>query len=1306
MCATLYGAVYGDPSPKRNGRSGQAQAGVDIFIRPSSGTIGIQSKRYKDGNLKFKHIVDEVALAAAGPVPITRLIIATTASSDATLVAQVLALSAEREAQGKFPVEIDFWEEICLHIVRSPLLQNLFSPNAPGGAFHQIGLKQDAMASMLAVGLDKLMQQLDQPMSVDEAAVPGARADSGNLVITRQIDAINLLIKEARYREAFDRLELLGQDFSTFDAHQKARWYVQRGVCKIHLHDGKGAADDLMAAGDHYPNDDKIAGARVRGLTLQRKFADAIAQGEAAMLQFPTSINIWAATAYAKIEVGVVITIGDVPAGKEDDPDVLLVLCWAAQRADDFRLAYGYGRKLLVNPDITYMGRIAAFTAALSWAAVDPIARNYGFIDPEARRALSDAVRAFEPRGTKFWICQSQTTLSADTSNLCYAYLLLDRNEDVLQVCAESEPYLKPTARMVSMRLGALNNLERTKEFVHIAKRDIDLVEPMTMMMVAEVAAALGAVDLVDALIARAEGADTDEVQPEAVRAMRFMALLNSGAKDEAIKLARGFKFTKAGSPEPAMIVARTFLAADRPTDANAILEKIAPIVAADASPGVKLMLADCYYFARRYQEAAPIYAEFCIPGMYSELHKRLLRSYVEAGSRSRARDLLDGFPPHWVDDDDTRSDAIQLAQRAGDWSRLLPLAAKNVESAPGRVAPWLLMLVSERLGGSRTRFLDTLSSVPAELDGSIRQLVQLAGIEIQYGRGDAGLKRLYRMIRKNMHDPDAASGYLMCLMMSRELPGLEPALERVSAASSCTLLADDGRQMVVNIDPDGLADLPPLANYLPPESKLAQALMGRQIGDDILVDEQFVGQRHYKLEAILPVYRHLLHTVQERVWSPEGLPTLQALNVLNADGTADISELQSILKRSKQRAALVFDTYAGQPVTLGICARSLGVSALELVVGWPVDGPPLRICVGTSEERIHATTVLNTAACAITVDLATLGELVALNCEDALGAVPQVFISAAAVQSLKLLEEDAADDRSLGSAGDVDGEIHLIHHSDQHKAHKAAFLARVKSAIDRYCSVCPAYGASEAPQELATLDGMLGEDEYAALLVALQNKTILLSIDMHLRDLAGQLLGLTGIWPQALLTHAAGIGKLAPQQYMQAVSQLFQSNRTHVSVRSCDILWMCQQTDAELQRGLNKLAQQFAQLACDYSSAVATVQDFLIEIGNAKNVFGVLLELVEFLYEPLFRHPHCTTDLADHAGLMMAEMADGYGIPRWAQFGDVKASDQRFKEKIYAQLMDRIEAAKLAASMPQQQRQLRLSVLKATRQPTLRCDF
>lgn len=79
MCARIYGHVFKDNLPTKNGRRGQAQGGVDIFVDSAKGRIGIQCKRYVDGALTLAGVTKELERADRVNQPVVQLIIATQA---------------------------------------------------------------------------------------------------------------------------------------------------------------------------------------------------------------------------------------------------------------------------------------------------------------------------------------------------------------------------------------------------------------------------------------------------------------------------------------------------------------------------------------------------------------------------------------------------------------------------------------------------------------------------------------------------------------------------------------------------------------------------------------------------------------------------------------------------------------------------------------------------------------------------------------------------------------------------------------------------------------------------------------------------------------------------------------------------------------------------------------------------------------------------------------------------------------------------------------------------------------------------
>ncbi|UGA49048.1 restriction endonuclease (plasmid) [Bradyrhizobium quebecense] len=124
---------------QRNGRSGQAQAGVDVYGSDDIGRrVGIQCKNFK-GALGLKAVQKEIERAAKFKGGLSALFVATTAETDARLQEEVRLLSDTRVAAGNFAVALLFWDDIVDGLVANPALLRAHYP--------QIQIESRAMPS-------------------------------------------------------------------------------------------------------------------------------------------------------------------------------------------------------------------------------------------------------------------------------------------------------------------------------------------------------------------------------------------------------------------------------------------------------------------------------------------------------------------------------------------------------------------------------------------------------------------------------------------------------------------------------------------------------------------------------------------------------------------------------------------------------------------------------------------------------------------------------------------------------------------------------------------------------------------------------------------------------------------------------------------------------------------------------------------------------------------------------------------------------------------------------------------------------
>lgn len=1305
MCAEVYGVVFDDPTPKKNGRRGQKQGGVDVFVDAQDGRIGIQCKRYATGRLTFEHVKAEVEAADKAGTAITRLILATTADNDAALTKKVQEYSDERSRHGKFLVEIEFWGDITNRINEHPVLQEKYSPNAPGGVFHRLAVQGDqshTAIQQMSADVQQLIALVKKQSSLgDDVMLPTARPDSANRLITQQLDHINTLIKSTRYREAMSMIEAIGQDMEPFDAHQKARWHVQRGVCTTHLVGADAGFKDMLAGAEIYPDDDRMAAAKIRGLILKGEKVVAVVAGQAALHRFPMSVSVWLAATQARTLNGEIVTEKDMPPQFANDAEVLQVLSWAATVRNDYPAALDFGLRAIGIPSAGFFPKSAALMAALSLATQDPVARSYGMIDPSVTDALRRIVQSFEPRAEYFWANQSAVVLPDETANLAYAYVLLNEPETALRILDESAAHFAETPRMLSVRLEALRAQKKEAEFLLLAGREIDRIEPEAFMLVAEVAANSGDTKTLKAIIDRmsAAGGNVDEL-----KSLHWLALCQAGSIDQAIAAIDATDLQTVTSPIVLMNGIRVLLASDRREEAEGLLDRAAGMVPQTAPVELRMFLADLLYAAKRFVEAARIFEAYAPDDRFSELHKRLLRAYIRSGQRMRARQLLDRFPGRWSEDDETRSLAIELANLAGDWSRMLPLAEKEVEVAPSRAASWLLRLYVEMRAKPIASVMELLAKVPDNLQGSHRQILQTAAAEMRFGQVRKGMVRLYCLMRSNMDVPEVTEGFLVCILMhSGELPWMENQLPAVTPGASVVLESAHGQTTEISIDPEEAGELPQHSSFLNAADKQAAPLLGHKVGDEIEIVAGLGVTQRLKIVSISTAYRRLLNIAQEYAHRAfGGLPNIASVPIVKKDGELDLEQMHQMLKKRREHVEMVFATYQEQPATLGIVATALGVSPVDLVLEWPTgEDKPLHVFDGSHTVRLRAEQALAAPDAAAVIDIATLTELVHLRCEAALAAIPKVYVSAALKNALAELRRETESDRSMGTAVDVDGRLEIHEITDAHRRHRIDLLDRLQAAIDAHCEVCPSYGGHEIADSIAKLTGILGDDEYEAVLLAHERKTILLSMDYRLRAFATEAADIPGAWPQILLANAVAKQKISLNQYFSACATQLRGQRTNIWLNGELVLWMATQGHVELQDTVARIRKYLTAPTANPAAGVELLIDFLHRLCTRSTSPSVLRVLIEEFGEAICRHQRFNDFNFEQLRNGVDSMVSVVGT---ADSG-INAYDQanvQFRQRLFRYLDQGLLSARERAQQPQKIRPSPLALMCVTKLPSI----
>lgn len=1227
MCAQVYGVVFDDRMPKMNGRRGQTQGGVDVFVKELGvGRVGIQCKKYTMKPVTWKDVVDEVAKADKHKTPIKKLILATTAPNDALLLKKVQELSDDREANGLFPIEVEFWDDICNHIDRFPVLQDSYAPHTAGAAFHRQETSLSAI-SCIVMETKAIAQSI--------AGLPPARPDSVDRLISDQLDRTNELLKSGRFRDALEHLAVVGKDLQPFDSHQKARWYLQKGFSLWFMGaDDQEPADLFLKAFETYPDDGRMAAAQVRGLILHKKLDEARKAGESAIERFPDSPQVWFALANVRLLQDVPVQMKDVPEALKQEPDTLQFVAQTELKVGNLDEAIKLSQEAANHPAAGFFIRANALRIAVECGSRFPVGAIAGALPVRETKAIEFAVGLFNPWHERLWDMQSES-VGETVAHLGYALLMMHRFSDAHTLARDAEVHGYRSAEILRIQVAALFELNREDELLRLASDRLAEMNAPSLAIIGQVAAKDGNLALLKQTSEAANACDSgDDETIELLAALRWDALMRANRKDVAVSEVLAAKVEVAGGLISACVAAHVLKRAERALEADAVVQRAKGLVTPDSTDAQKLMLAELLFNVGQFAEAGALFERLTTPGRLSDLHKRLLACYVRSNNRRKAKELIARLPADWIECDETRRLAIELGQQAADWDFLRPLVAVQLQRHPDIAGSWLFKLTVSLHSSTPAEFQNDLRSVPELLEGPIPGTAQLAKLELRYGEAERGMRRLYRMLRRNLDEPEALSAYFIAILGAPgELPLMEEELPVVASGSCITVVDEFHHSSTLVIDPANVGALPKREGYSDVDAPQAAALLGAVVGQQVdLPTLAFGDTKRYTVAAIQSAYRHMLQVVQERANALGGLPHLKTLHVgTTGDGERDLANLKAEVMRSSAISRQLFEAYADGHMTLSGFAHLRGRSAVEAVLGWPTDGPPLFVGTGVEAERVEALELFARPDAVYVIDALTLTELVDLEVQDVLGHVPKVLVSPVTKAMLERFLREAEEDRSFATGTEVNGELTFIEHDALYHTRRTEFFRAVLETVETYCEVQPAYGQLEDEVELPNLADVLQDEEMEVLLLAKANNATVLTLDGRFRFVLKIVAKVTGVWPQALLMHCASKDLVAPTKVAAATIRQFLLNRSFVALSSNDLTWMVLQGGVYLQQGMRRFRAYLSSDETDFASVIHVAFDFLAQIALLRINLGAFGELFEHVVEAAMRHKQCPRDFESH---------------------------------------------------------------------------
>lgn len=1063
--------------------------------------------------------------------------------------------------------------------------------------------------------------------------VPASQPSSVDSLFSRQLDRVKTLHNDRRYSEALAMLETLQDDLNSFDEHQKARWYFLRGMCNWHITDDESAASDLETAYSLHTEDDRIAAGAVRAYLLRNQVAQALELGKELTVKFPDSFAIWQVVTNARVMNGEIIDEADIPGAFRDKSSTWQILASSLAQANDDEGAVRAVKTAIEQADASIFVLENYLRMVLRLATQNALHVENRWQPQDRRDLLDSAIALFDDREAVLWSEQSLKVKSEIVFHLAYCYLLLAKPEQALNLIDQGRLRGVPDQEgTIRFELEALIDLGRQEEAVARYSEKISILSTEALMTLGQACLSINRVALMRRLVAESSHRmqacnETHKQLAEHVNSVLQHLLWELLLREKQFKSVRE-ELTKLGvTPEGTSIARLVFAArayADQPEVYKQYVDRVAYLALEASTPPDLALASQLMLTSHRFDDAIGILEKLLPSDVFTPLHVDLIYCYSSLDQRAKLRDLLQSLPDDWRNLKDVRQAALHIYSVAGDWVRMRPLVEQEVADNPDAAAWLLLIQVCANL--SSEDMLAQVTRLPTTLRGSTADLLRLGAIEINYGYTEKGLERIYRAMRCSAGDLEAAALHLSCMIVSTDTSQRtlqEP--EEVGPGTSVELEDSNGADGYITIDLEISDTLPSSPEFISPSSEKAVGLMGLKVGQSISI-ENLIGVQTFTVKRILSIHYRLIELSKKLVsTSVIQSKTLTSMTIPHDEnGNMDVSFFIRQLEQRQTHGENMLGLYEQHPATIGLAAQLIGVDVIDLIRGWPLDGPGLETTFERGVPQNPFTE--NTAESVWVADLSILVELAALGLLDVLERLPKVYVSSITKQSLAAKIEKLSQYREGGTMYTHEGKIGIRRQTQEDWQNEKTFLHSIELAIDSYCEVVPAYGSTSSSHLFAAKE-ILSDQEYATLLVCMEYCGGLLSLDGRLRLLANSLEIKTASL-QMLLAQAVQGGWLTRFEYSIAIIKQIVARRKFISINAGDLVVMMDQGPDFATAGINSLRGYLADPLISFGTCVPVITDFISWMFNSGRCdMGVALELIGYCFEGMFRHPSCPSN-------------------------------------------------------------------------------
>jgi pentatricopeptide repeat protein len=594
-----------------------------------------------------------------------------------------------------------------------------------------------------------------------------------------------------------------------------------------------------------------------------------------------------------------------------------------------------------------------------------------------------------------------------------------------------------------------------------------------------------------------------------------------------------------------------------RSDDALALLQEAKKYLNETTSYKRLMDLADEFYALEQFGEAADVYERIANKDYGSPITRKLLNSYYRFGKLTPAleicRNLREKHGPlpfithiesaihEEVDDFEQAREVCEVYLRAfpEDQEMKLRLAVVNWRSKN-----------YEELDA----FLDSSPDINAL---SMRHGLQLAHLYSVRERVKECFDTIYEVRRKFYDSPDPHLEYVK--LFFERVKGSYEWLAPQAVKEGVAVCVEDAAGEKTWYLIENRKDVDFRRKEINPEHALAQRLLGKRIGEEVVLKEGLHSPEVGKVVEYKSKYVYALHEtfdVYEKMF-----PGVGGLWMFHVGDPVQPDRAQKVLddilesaRRQKETGAELDRYYKEGKLTIGSMAGLLNVdvpTVWNTIRSNPDVG--VRCSRGDVRERDYAYSLIGAARPKLVIDLISLLTIHTLGVSEVvIRLFGKLLIAQTTVEALQnfIRDKHGLQERGFMSIG-KEGEQYVKAEVKPEEVRRAVeYFENMVGWVGENCEVVPVTGALDVPREQRVLlEEMLGVPFLDSVLIATEGSNLLYSDDERLRSFARTEFKVEGVWTQIILMLALSENVIDKERYNRAVLDMVCSHYYHTGI-------------------------------------------------------------------------------------------------------------------------------------------------------------